>query len=60
VQALQAGARGSATSSKQAGSRGSATSSKQAGAVLCLVKWANLFPSMEFRCFVKNKKLVGE
>mmetsp|Transcript_12305 Transcript_12305/g.20028 ORF Transcript_12305/g.20028 Transcript_12305/m.20028 type:complete len:266 (+) Transcript_12305:59-856(+) len=26
---------------------------------LALVKWANLYPSMEFRCFVKNKKLVG-
>lgn len=25
---------------------------------LCLRKWANLFPSQEFRCFVKGKRLV--
>lgn len=26
---------------------------------LSIVKWANLFPSMEFRCFVKDNQLVG-
>ncbi|CAK8689343.1 translation initiation factor eIF2 assembly protein-like [Clavelina lepadiformis] len=26
---------------------------------LVLRKWANLFPGMEFRCFIKNKKLLG-
>jgi hypothetical protein len=27
--------------------------------VLILRQWLNIRPSMEFRCFVKNKKMLG-
>lgn len=37
------------------------TSSEQQHPDVCLVvrKWANLFPSMEFRCFVKHRTVIG-
>ncbi|KAF8978527.1 hypothetical protein BGZ52_005924 [Haplosporangium bisporale] len=45
--------------SDEAGEAGSGIRSRPENVVLILRKWFDLAPSMEFRCFVRDNKLIG-